>query len=79
MKYVDETALNEATQVLFEIDNNPTHPVNNARHPAHSQCVKAYERLEAWCLEQQLMLSKINTVLGCAVEPDYFDNWGSYG
>lgn len=82
MKYVDETALREATHLLFEIGNNPTHPVNNARHPAHSKCLKAYEQLEAWCLEQQLMLSKINKVLGCAGELDYFDmtdNGGSYG
>ena len=82
MKYVDETALREATHLLLEINNNPAHPMNDVRHPAHSRCVEAYERLEAWCLEQQLMLSKINKVLGCAGELDYFDmtdNGGSYG
>jgi len=74
MLFVDETALREATHLLFEINNNPAHPMNDVRHPAHSRCVEAYER--------QLLLSKINTVLGCAGEPDYFDmtdNGGSYG
>jgi len=77
MRHVDEISLRRATHLLSEIDSNPAHPANNARHPAHDKCLKAYEQLEAWCLEQQLMLGKINKVLGRAGEPDYFDMTGA--
>lgn len=60
MIFADEAALREATRLLAEIDDNPSHPANDARHPAHQKCLKAYEALEHWCDEQRLLLVKQN-------------------
>lgn len=52
MNTTDETELREATQLLREIDGNPMHPANDSRHPDHEACLKAYQELEAWVMEQ---------------------------
>jgi hypothetical protein len=42
-----------AETLLADIDNNPLHPANNARHPEHSISVQAYQALADWCQGQR--------------------------
>lgn len=55
---VDEAALREAMQLLNDIENNPLHPANDARHPDHHASVLACQELEQWCSEQSELLAK---------------------
>jgi hypothetical protein len=43
----------EVIEILNDIDNNTLHPINDARHPLHPACVKAYGELIQWCDSQQ--------------------------
>jgi len=58
MNTVDEAALREATQLLDDIQNDPLHPANDARHPDHHASVSACQELEQWCDERQELLAK---------------------
>jgi hypothetical protein len=58
MNTVDEAALREAIKLLTEIDNNPMHPANDARHPDHHTSIRAYQELEQWVDEQQELVAK---------------------
>jgi hypothetical protein len=55
---VNKSALRDAIRLLDEIDGDPLHPVNDARHPKHQACVQAYDELEQWCVEQNKILIK---------------------
>ena len=58
MIQINEAQLREAIRLLDEIDDDPLHPANDARHIDHQTCVKAYQELESWVSSQQELLSK---------------------
>lgn len=47
-----------AVALLADIDGNPHHPANNARHPEHAASVAAYRQLDQWCMDQRVRKAK---------------------
>lgn len=47
-----------AVALLADIDGNPHHPANNARHPEHAASVAAYRQLDQWCIDQRRLYAK---------------------
>jgi len=45
--------IREAETLMEAINNNPLHPVNDARHPEHAISVQAYQALADWCQGQR--------------------------
>lgn len=50
--------INAAERLLADIDDNPLHPANDARHPGHGASVQAYHQIEQWCLSLRLQQAK---------------------
>jgi len=50
--------IREAQTLMEDIDNNPLHPANDARHPEHAASLEAYRALEQWCQGQQRLIEQ---------------------
>jgi hypothetical protein len=50
----DNMDLQEAINLLNMINNDHTHPVNNAMHPKHNECLLVYRAIENWVNTRQL-------------------------
>jgi len=48
----DKIELREAVRLLREINDDPLHPANDRRHSGHNACLKAYQELEEWVVEE---------------------------